>query len=85
VLELEFSARSLAPRNMVVRADGRELWRGMIGPQLSERQSVRIPVVNGRAVLEFSSDTPATRAGESGDPRALAFALYDARLVVPEP
>jgi hypothetical protein len=39
----------------------------------------------GRTLLEFSTDTPATREGPAPDARALAFALYDLRLSILTP
>jgi hypothetical protein len=81
---LEFTARSLAPRTVIVRQDGGELWRGRVGTELTPRQSVPVALKDGRATIELDTDSPAAREGPSSDARLLAFALYDARLVLPK-
>ena len=82
--QLDFALRALAPRTVVIRHDGRELWRGPVGEK-TIRHAVSLRLAPGRTVLEFSTDTPATREGPAADARALAFALYDPRLSVPTP
>jgi hypothetical protein len=84
VPRLEFALRSLAPRTVILSQAGRELWRGSVGAQLTPRQSVPVQLAAGRASLEFATDTPAARENGNADARLLAFALYDARLVVPK-
>ena len=81
---LEFALRSLAPRTVILNEAGRELWRGSVGVQLSPRQSVPVQLAGGHASIEFTTDTPAVRESGGADARLLAFALYDARLVVPK-
>ena len=80
---LEFAARSLAPRTVIVRQDGHELWHGRVGVDLLPRHSVSVPLKNGRATIELETDAPPVREGPSPDARLLAFAVYDARLVMP--
>ena len=82
--QLDFALRALAPRTVIIRHDGRELWRGPVGEKTT-RHAVSLRLAPGRTVLEFSTDTPATREGPAADARALAFALYDPRLSVPTP
>ncbi len=82
-LRLEFSARSLAPRTVIVRQAGQEIWRGHVGVERTPRQSVAVQLAGGRATLEFDTDTPAVPEGPGAGARSLAFALYDAHLIVP--
>ena len=84
-LRLDFSARSLTPRTMLIRQAGLELWRGKVGVEYLLRQSVPVQLTGGQATLEFDTDAPAAREGPNAGSRLLAFALYDARLGVPEP
>jgi hypothetical protein len=53
---------------------------GALGGQRAEQY-----LAPGRSLLLFSTDTPATRESTAADARALAFALYDPRLSVPNP
>lgn len=83
VLRLDFALRSLAPRTVTVRHDGREILRKEIGPAFSHL-SLPVPLVNGRAMIEFATDTPGVREGPGPNARELAFALYDPQLSVSE-
>jgi hypothetical protein len=83
VLHLEFGARSLVPRTVVVRQEGRETWRGPIGPERT-LQSVPVQLVDGHATLEFSTDTPGVPENTGAQARQLAFAVYDPRLTLPD-
>jgi len=85
VPRLEFAARSLVPRTVVLSQAGRELWRGTVGTELTSRQSVPIPLKDGRGTIEFTTNVPAVREGPNPDARQLAFSLHDPRLVVPSP
>ena len=85
VPRLEFALRSLGPRTVILSQAGRELWRSRIGVQLTPRQSVPVRLAGGRASIELTTDTPGVRESGNADARLLAFALYDARLVVPRP
>ena len=84
VARLDFSLRTLAPRTVIIRQAGLELWRGAVG-EIAAGHAVSVRLAPGRTLLEFSTDTPATREGPAADARALAFALYDPRLSVPNP
>lgn len=80
----DFGLRSLTPRTVILRSAEREIWRGQVGEKTT-RFSVPLRLVPGDMRLEFSTDSPATRESANADARALAFALYDPRLSVPNP
>lgn len=82
--QFSFALRSLAPRTVIIRQSGRELWRGPV-TEKPARFSIPLSLAPGHTKLEFSTDTPATREGPNADARELAFALYDPRLSVPTP
>jgi hypothetical protein len=84
ISRFDFSLRTLAPRTVIIRQGDRELWRGPVGEKTT-RHSLALPLAPGRSLLLFSTDTPATRESTAADARALAFALYDPRLSVPNP
>lgn len=83
-MQLEFSVRALSARNVLVLQDGREIGRAPADAKLS-RHTVPLTVVQGRATIEFVSDSPGVREGPNPDARELAFALYDLRLVPAKP
>jgi hypothetical protein len=80
-LDLEFSLRSLAPRLVTIRQQGREIWHGAVGAQRTPAR-IAVAVQAGRAEIDFS--TPAPGTAESADPgaRTLAFALYDPKVTL---
>jgi hypothetical protein len=82
---LEFSMRSLVPRIVILRQAGREIWRGNVGVDLTPRQSVPVPLAGGQTLIEFATETSGVPEGPNADARLLAFAIYDARLALPEP
>jgi hypothetical protein len=82
--QLDFGLRSLAPRTVILRSPERELWRGQVGEKTT-RFSIPLRLEPGDTRLEFSTDSPATRESPNANARALAFALYDPRLSVPNP
>jgi hypothetical protein len=82
--QLDFGLRSLAPRTVILRSAERELWRGQVGEKTT-RFSIPLKLVPGNTRFEFSTDSPAIRESANADARALAFALYDPRLSVPNP
>ena len=84
-LRLEFRARSLAPSTVIARQAGREVWRGSIGADLSPRESIPLRLEGGRGTIDLESDAPEVPEGPGTGARPLAFALYDARLVLPRP
>lgn len=84
-LRLKFAARAVSPGDLVIRQDGRQIWRGRIGVDLSARQSVPIPLASGLGTLEFAADIAPIRESAASDARLLAFALYDPRLSVTKP
>lgn len=81
---LTFGLRSLTPREVVARQDGREVWRGMVGPKLTfHRLVVSMPAGHGR--VTFTSETPPAPEHGGAGARELAFALYDVGLALPQP
>ena len=84
-LRLQFRMRSLAPRIVVLRQAGREIWRGNVGEDMTPRQSVPVTLSVGQTTIEFATETPGVAEGPHPDARILAFALSDARLVLPDP
>ena len=82
--QLDFGLRSLTPRTVFLRSPERELWRGQVGEKTT-RFSIPLRLEPGDTRLEFSTDSPATRESPNANARALAFALYDPRLSVPNP
>ncbi|HEX2851844.1 MAG TPA: phospholipid carrier-dependent glycosyltransferase [Opitutaceae bacterium] len=78
-VQLNFALRSLAPCTVTVKQNGAVLWKGPVGIKRSFL-SLPIPLVDGQARLEFSSDSPGVRETSEPDSRLLAFAVYDARL-----
>jgi hypothetical protein len=84
-VRLEFALRSLTPRTVVMRVDGREVWRAGIAATISKHVVTLPAFTSTRPKLEFSSDTPGVRENSSPGARELAFALYDLRLALPQP
>lgn len=84
-LQLEFALRSLAPRTVVIRHEGREIWRATIGAETSTHRA-ELPATIARVItLEFSTPEPAVRENASPGARELGFALYDLRLAPAPP
>jgi hypothetical protein len=82
---LEFRVRSLAPRVLTARQDGREIWRASAGADFTPRQSVPLRLEDGRGTIAFETDSPGVPEGPGAGARLLSFALYDPRLVVEPP
>jgi len=75
---LSLELRTIAPRRVEVRQDGRVLWSGEVG---SRRETVRVEGVSlaeGRARLEIASTAAPVSEGAGG--RALGFALFAVRV-----
>ena len=83
-VQVEFSIRSLVPRTVAIRNDHGELWRGPVGPTKTS-VTVKTLLTAGQGRLEFSTPEPAVMESPERGGRSLAFALYDARLILPEP
>ena len=84
VVRLDFSLRAIAPRNVIISQNGREIWRAPVGLPTTH-YSVPLRIEQGQATVEFTTDVPATRENTHADARDLAFALYDLRLTLPKP
>ena len=83
-LAVRFALRSLAPRTVIIRQDGQELWKGAVDGHLSPVQFT-CRVTAGQAVLQLVTDSPAVVGDNGPDARALAFAVYDPILALAEP
>jgi hypothetical protein len=83
-LQLAFALRSMAPGTVVVAQNGREIARFAASARLESHAVPFALGADGRTTLEFSTDAPAVPESANADARRLAFALYDARLVVTE-
>ncbi|MBL9200731.1 MAG: glycosyltransferase family 39 protein [Opitutaceae bacterium] len=77
---LRCGLRSLGPRLVVIRVDGKEVWRGPVGEKLVPVLVRDLALGAGVARLEFSSDAPAARESAQPGARELGFALYNVRL-----
>jgi hypothetical protein len=82
---LEFRVRSLSPRVVIARQNGREIWRGSAGADLSPTQSVPVRLEGGRGTVAFETDSPGVPEGPGAGARLLSFALYEPRLIVEPP
>jgi len=79
--QMEFFLRSPAPRHVVIRQNGVELWRGAVGPaKLPVAISFR--AAGGGAQLEFSTDAPARLENANPDARLIAFGIYDPKVIL---
>ncbi|MSU69209.1 MAG: hypothetical protein EXS39_00220 [Opitutaceae bacterium] len=83
-LWLEFSTRSLVPRTVLIHQDSREICRALVGTERTP-QSVPVQLVDGRAILEFSTDIPGVPENSNRGARALAFSVYDPQLIESKP
>ncbi len=79
-LRLRFFLHSLTPRTVTVHRGDFILWRGRVD---ASRVPVDIPgitFVGPQIELKFTSDQPGVLRTDGGDPRPLAFALYDLKI-----
>ena len=83
-VQLQFSLRALGPRTVVLRADGREIWRTTVNATLTQH-ALALRIEAGTATVEFSTDTPPVPENTAPGARPIAFALYDLRLTLPKP
>ncbi|MDP3070127.1 MAG: hypothetical protein Q8N18_07560, partial [Opitutaceae bacterium] len=84
-LQLEFSLRSLVPRTVVIRHQGREIWRAAVGPTTTAHRAP-LPATTARTIaLEFATAEPPVRENAAPGARELGFALYDLRLAAGPP
>lgn len=75
--------RSVAPCAVTVSQAGVVLWRGEAKTAKTEFR-FSCTVQAGRGELEFATDAPGVPESAAPDARRLAFAVYDARLTLPE-
>jgi hypothetical protein len=83
-VRFDFALRSLSPRPVALRKDGRDLWRAEVGTSVA-RHSVIMPLDAGRTTVEFLTPTPPILETVGSGGRQLAFALYNPHLTVAEP
>jgi len=81
-VRLHLGLRGINARTVIVRADGREIWRGPAGAGLTLVSLPAQRVRGGRLELEFATDAPPERETPGPQPRLLGFALYDPVLSV---
>ncbi len=74
--------RSLDTRSITISQDGAVTMRATSGPAFLDL-AVPVQLRNGRATVEFASDTPGVRSPVAVDPRLLAFAVYDVHFELP--
>jgi hypothetical protein len=82
-VQLDFELRSPVPRAIVIRQDGRELWRTDVGAALSPYH-LNLQVGPNQSTIEFATDTAGVPESPAPNARALAFALYNAHVSVRE-
>ena len=83
-LVANFSLQSPNPRTVIIRQDGRELWRGAVGAGFTPVQ-VSCRLAGGRAWLDLATDSPAVPEGAGPDAPPRAFAIFDPVLAAAEP
>jgi Glycosyltransferase family 87 len=80
-MTLHVSLLSVVIRKATIAQDGAKIWSGTIGP-VSTPVTVVADVRDGRAELDFFSDTAPVHGGSGGEFRHLTLAVYDPRLVL---
>jgi hypothetical protein len=80
-IALQLSLVSVVPRRATVSEAGVVKWSGAIGPSATPL-TVEADVRDGRADLDFSSDTAPSRGAPGGETRLLTLAVYDPRVVL---
>jgi hypothetical protein len=78
---LHVSLTSSVTRKASITQDGVTRWSGTIGP-VATPVTIEAGLRNGRADLDFSSDTAPVAGTPGGDFRHLTLAVYDPRLVL---
>ena len=81
---LVFPLRAFTTSSVRVLSRGREIWRGVLTPDLTQVQLPPLSVNDGRLELEIVSDTPGTPEALDPNARRLAFALYDPQVSLTE-
>jgi len=79
-----FPLRAFTTSSVRVLSRGREIWRGVLTPDLTQVQLPPLSVNDGRLELEIVSDTPGTPEALDPNARRLAFALYDPQISLTE-
>lgn len=79
-VSVRMALMSVIPRRIKITEDGVACWNGTIGPTASPL-TVVAALTNGRARLDFSTDSPPVRGTPAGDIRILSFAVYDPKII----
>lgn len=77
--DVSFGLKSDTARQVVVRADGRILWAGRVGPKVCEVALGDVPLPPGDTVWKFATDQPAVPP-KNGDLPAMAYCLRDLKI-----
>ena len=79
-VRVSLALRSLAPRPLEIRQEGRVVWHGEIGSPLQRIEfDLRRPAT-GATKLEFVASGEPVRESGGADARPLSFAVYDVRM-----
>jgi hypothetical protein len=79
-VRVSLALRSLAPRPLEIRQEGRVVWHGEVGPR---PQRVEFPVqrsATDATKLELVASGDPVRESGGADARPLSFAVYDVRI-----
>jgi hypothetical protein len=74
---LSFKLRAYSTCTVTIRQHDRVLWQGRLNTEKKPIVLKGVLIEQGRASIDFSSDSPAHPEGPSPSARQLAFALYD--------
>jgi hypothetical protein len=77
--DVSFGLRSLDDRRVLLRANGRILWAGMVGREVCGVVLSDVLLPPGDTVWKFETDHPAVKP-KNGDVRMIAFSLHDLKI-----
>ncbi len=83
-VRLRFNLHSIVPRNVTVRYGDFVLWKGHLDKPKSPVDIPSFTLTSPSAEIILTSDIPGDVKPGGGDPRSLAFALYDLEISAPE-
>ena len=79
-VRVSLGLRSLAPRPLEIRQEGRVVWRGEVGPRSQQIEFFLRRLATEATKLEFLAGGEPVRESPNADARPLSFAVYDVRL-----